>query len=160
MVADFLDSAGSALLLAVLAVAALYVRRLLLQRGGASLDCALRVGKHRPGHGWHFGVVRYTPYHLEWFRTFSAAPQPKYTFVRPSFDVIGRRYPRNFEQHSMPRDAVVLHCTARTVDGRHVELELAVGEAALTGVLAWLESSPPGLHHHQHQPPDVRRSCG
>ena len=146
MVSDILDSAGTVLLLVVLAVGGLYARRLLLQRGGASLDCALRVGKHRPGHGWHFGVVRYTPRHLQWFRTFSVAPHPKHMFVRRSFDIIGRRYPRNFELQSVPHGAVVLHCTARTLDGRRVELELAVGERALTGMLAWLESSPPGAH--------------
>lgn len=157
MVSDILDSAGLVLLVAVLAVGVLYVRRMLLQRGGASLDCALRVGKHRPGQGWHFGVVRYTPRHLQWFRMFSAAPHPKYTFVRRSFEIIGRRYPRNFELHAVPSDAVVLHCTARTIDGRRVELELAVGERAFTGMLAWLESAPPGAHQPLPWTPQQRR---
>lgn len=156
MVIEILDFAGLLLLVVVLALAFLYVRHALLRRGGAKLACAVRVGKNLPGRGWHFGVVRYTPRHLQWFRTFSVGWHPKYTFVRRSFEVIGRRHPRNFETHSVPYNAVVLHCRARTLGGDFVELELAVGERALMGMLAWLESVPPGAH----QPPPSRRSSG
>jgi hypothetical protein len=153
VVFDILDSAGLLVLLAVLLLGALIARRRFLRRRGATLDCALRIGAARAGHGWRLGIVRYTPAHLQWYRVFSVSLQPKFTIVRRSIEVVGRRYPRGFELHSIPHGAVVAQCTARTSDGRPVGLELAMGEAALTGFLAWLESAPPGAHQH----PDARR---
>ncbi|MGH8890172.1 MAG: DUF2550 domain-containing protein [Acidothermaceae bacterium] len=154
MVFDILDSAGTLVLLAVLALVVLIVRHTLLRRSGATLHCALRLGTARAGRGWHVGVMRYSPGRLQWFRLFSVAPNPKVALLRRSIEVVGRRSPRGFELHSIPHGAVIARCIARTPDGEAIHLELAMGERALTGFLAWLESAPPGAH----QSPDVRRA--
>lgn len=153
VVFDILDSAGVLVLFVVLLAVALITRSALLRRNGASLPCALRLRTSRSGHGWRLGIVRYTPRHLQWFRIFSLSPNAKFTFVRRTIDVVGRRAPRGFELHSIPHGAVVVHCNAVTAHGEPLDIELAVGERALTGLLAWLESAPPGAH----QRPDVRR---
>lgn len=154
MVFDILDSAGSVVLLVVFILIVLVVRHTLLRRSGATLHCALRLGTARPGRGWHVGVMRYSPARLEWFRLFSFAPNPKVTLMRRSIEIVGRRAPRGFELHSIAHGAVVARCDARTAEGQPVRLELAMGERALTGFLAWLESSPPGAH----QSPDARQA--
>lgn len=153
MLFDILDGAGLVVLLFVLAVAAFVVRLAMLRRGGASITCAFRLADARPGRGWRFGVVRYTPHHLQWFRMFSAAPNAKHTFVRRGFEITGRRKPRGFELHAIPHTAVVVQCVATTRDRRPVAFELAMGESTMTGFLAWLESAPPGAH----QRPDARQ---
>ena len=152
MVFDILDAAAMLALLVVLAAFGLLVRRTLLRRQGAALPCALRIGAVRPGHGWHLGIMRYTPQQLQWFRIFSAAPHPKLALMRRRIEIVGRRQPGGFELHSIPQGAVVIRGAAVTSDGEPVDLELAMGERALTGFLAWLESSPPGAH----QRPGVR----
>lgn len=152
MAFDILDSAGLLVLLVVLALGGLLVRRAVLRRNGASLYCALRIGMSQSTLGWHLGVVRYTPHHLQWFRIVSAAPHAKYTFVRRSIEVIGRREPRGYE-HSITHAAVVAQCRALTRDGRELHVEFAMGEAAMTGFLSWLESAPPGAHQNR----DLRR---
>jgi hypothetical protein len=47
---------------------------------------------------------------------------------------------------------VVVACDVITRQGDPVDIELAMSEAALTGFLAWIESSAPGAHTH----PDTR----
>ena len=153
MLFDILDSAGVIVLLFIIVVAAFLVRLAMLRRGGASVACAFRHTDARPGRGWRFGVVRYTPRHLQWFRIFSAAPNAKHTFVRRGFEITGRRKPRGFELHAIPHTAVVVQCVAMTRDRQPVAFELAMGEMMMTGFLAWLESVPPGAHQH----PDARR---
>lgn len=153
MLFDILDGAGVVVLFFVLVVVAFVVRLAMLRRGGASITCALRLTDARPGRGWHFGVVRYTPGHLQWFRMFSLAPNAKRTFARRGFEITGRRKPRGFELHAIPHTAVVVQCVATTRDRQPIAFEFAMGETTMTGFLAWLESAPPGAHQH----PDARR---
>jgi hypothetical protein len=145
---EILDTVGLLVLLLVLVGVALFARLTMLRRNGATINCAFRFTDARPGRGWHFGVVRYTPRHLQWFRTFSAAPQAKFTFVRRSFEITGRREPRGFELHAVPHTAVVVQCVANGRDGRPIAFELAMGAMTVTGFLAWLESAPPGAHQN------------
>ena len=148
MVFEVLDSAGLVVLLVVLALCGLLIRRAVLRRNGAALYCAIRVGFSQSTRGWHLGVVRYTPQHLQWFRIVSAAPHAKFTLVRRSIEVVGRREPRGYE-HSITHAVVVAQCRALTRDGRELDVELAMGEAAMTGFLSWLESAPPGAHQNR-----------
>jgi uncharacterized protein DUF2550 len=150
---DILDGAGAVVLLLIVGVLAFLVRLAMLRRGGASIACAFRYTDARPGRGWHFGVVRYMPAHLQWYRMFSLAPNAKHTFTRRGFEITGRRKPRGFELHAIPHTAVVVQCVATTRDGQPVAFELAAGATTMTGFLAWLESVPPGAHQH----PDARR---
>ncbi len=162
MLFDILDGAGLVVLVVVLvvvfAVAAIVVRLAMLRRGGASITCAFRFADARPGRGWRFGVVRYTPQHLQWFRMFSLAPNAKHTFGRRSFEITGRRKPGGFELHAIPHTAAVVQCVALTRDRQPVSFELAMAAATMTGLLAWVESAPPGAHQNPRaRDPRLRR---
>jgi hypothetical protein len=150
---EVLDTVGVLVLVVLAVTAVLFVRMTMLRRNGATINCAFRLREARPGRGWRFGVVRYTPRHLQWFRTFSPAPHPKFTLSRRSFEITGRREPRGFELHAIPHTAVVVQCVANDRGGRPLAFELAMGATTMTGFLAWLESAPPGAHHHR----DARR---
>lgn len=144
-VIPFLDAAGLAVLLVLLALVALALRRRWLQRAGGTFDCSLRMGRGGPGRsagygkGWTLGVARYTGDSLEWFRVFSWSPRPRHSFPRRQLLVRGRRRPSGPEAFALLTGAVVVECG---VDGRTVELGLT--EDALTGFLSWLEAAPPG----------------
>jgi hypothetical protein len=56
--------------------------------------------------------------------------------------VVSRRLPDSAEEASLGPGRVVIEC--KLPDEATVELALA--ESALTGLLAWLESAPPGTH--------------
>jgi Protein of unknown function (DUF2550) len=56
--------------------------------------------------------------------------------------VVDRRSPRGPEVFALLADAVVVRCLDGEGPG---SVELAMGQDTLTGFLAWLESSPPGI---------------
>lgn len=143
--AALLDSLGIAAAVCAVAFAALFVRRRLLSRSGATFECSLRTttsGRATPiaaSRGWTLGVGRYNGDNLEWFRVFSFSPRPKHVFKR-SLHVLGRRSPQGAEAFSLYAGHVVVQvqCDARR------RAELAMSEGALTGMLAWTEAAPPG----------------
>jgi hypothetical protein len=156
-VLDFLDGAGWLVLILVLLLLAWMLRRSLLRRRGATLHCGLRLHGGRPrrwwqANGWHTGIARYTPEDLQWFPLLSLGYQPRWTFVRRSIEIGGRRYPHGAELLAAPHGAVVVSCNIITRQGDSLDVELAMSDAALTGFLAWIESSAPGAHTH----PDTR----
>lgn len=129
------------LCLALVVVLGFVVRRRMLQRGAATFDCSLRETLATHGRGWTLGLARYGDDRIEWFRVFSWSPRPKRTFWRAQLQVRGRRRPTAAEAFAVAPNAVVVQCAFA---GRM--LEFAMDEAALTGLLAWLEASPPGRH--------------
>ena len=126
-----LDVIGVVLLAGCLVLLAFVARRYLLVRRGGTVE----MSWHR-GH-WSFGIGRYERDRLEWFRTFSLSPRPRYALMRGSVQVSSRRPPRGTEVWSLVPDAIVLECS--TVDGF---VEVALPSAAAVGFLAWLEASP------------------
>lgn len=122
----------------VLAVLALVVRRRLLTRD-AGFDMCVRVRRDSAARGWAFGVARYEGDALLWFRTFSVWPRPSREFRRDALQVLGRREATEAERIAMPTGHVVVECLD---DSRAVDLTMT--EPALTGMLAWKESAPPG----------------
>ncbi|HEX5288924.1 MAG TPA: DUF2550 domain-containing protein [Streptosporangiaceae bacterium] len=156
--------AGWALLL-VLAVAALVAivlasRRILLGRTGGTVECGLRATRAAP---WRLGLAAYKPDQLYWFSAFGLRLRPQEAFDRRSLSVLARRPAVPAEVISIGAGTVVVECQtepreggrprqgARAGEGGRAEnppaprtVELAMSEAALTGFLAWLESSPPG----------------
>jgi hypothetical protein len=113
------------LLVVILAVAlacaaGIAVRRVLIERRGGSVDCALRRGTDRH---WRLGVAAYRGY------------------ARRGLAVVSRRPADDTETTSLGPGAVVVECD--TADGA-AHIELALSEGALTGFLAWLEAAPPG----------------
>lgn len=125
----------------VLAAAFLATRRFALERGGGTVECGLR----RPGRNrgrWRLGVASYQPDELRWYTAFGVTPRPTVTFPRRDLAVLSRRIPDPAEAASLGPGRVVVQC--RLTVGETVEL--ALHESALTGLLAWLESGPPGSH--------------
>jgi len=67
---------------------------------------------------------------------------------RGSLTVVSRRRPEPQEVSSLGADTVIVRCTARTASGTtsgaepEQQVELAMGEAAMMGFLAWLEAAP------------------
>jgi len=131
--------------LALLAFVALAVvawfslrRRFITQGAGGSFDMSTNRNVD-PGSGWMVGFAVYRHAELCWYRTFSLSPRPRYRFVRGTVLIEGRRAPAGREVHAVTIGHVIVdtknECGVR---------QLAMSANALTGLLSWLESSPPG----------------
>lgn len=149
MVIRVIDAATAVLVLLALLLAAIVVRRIILQRDGGTIPCSLRLSSQRGGsHSWTHGFCRFGVSELQWFRLFSLSPRPRREFTRNRLKIRGRREPHGAEIIAVPPGAVVLECDLRTYRGGTRNVEIAIPAAALTGFLAWLESSPPGSYMH------------
>ena len=104
-----------------------------------TFEFSVRVRSARAGRGWILGVGRYTGDALEWFRIFSLAPRPRFTYSSLRAGVRRPREPSGVEAYSLYSGHIVVTC--RTPSGL---LEVAMSPDALTGFLAWLEAAPPG----------------
>ncbi|MCD6639968.1 MAG: DUF2550 domain-containing protein [Nocardioides sp.] len=134
-----LDVVGLVLLVVLLYGIALIVRRRLLARHGGTFELSFRSRTTHPGRGWLLGIGRYSGDSLEWFRIFSLSARPKRSWHRDHLAYAGRRAPEGVEEVSLYEGHVVVSCTYRDV-----AVELAMSEASLTGLQAWLEAGPPG----------------
>jgi hypothetical protein len=148
-VAGVLALVAGWVLLLVLAVAALVAvvlasRRILLGRTGGTVECGLRASRADP---WRLGLAAYKPDQLYWFSAFGLRLRPEEAFDRRSLSVLARRPAAPAEVVSIGAGTVVVECQTEPDDDALPgprTVELAMSEAALTGFLAWLESSPPG----------------
>ena len=114
------------------------VRRTLIERGGGSVECGLRLAGDRR---WRLGLAAYQPDELRWYPVFGLRLRPGAFFARRALSVISRRPADPVEVTSVGSDAVVVECET----GKPTErIELALSADALTGFLAWLEAAPPG----------------
>ncbi|WP_232831910.1 DUF2550 domain-containing protein [Nocardiopsis sp. FIRDI 009] len=137
------------LLLALLAVlAAVTLRRWFLVRRGGAVECYLRAPGVRGRRGsWRIGFGRYGTESLGWFPIFSLRPRPTAMLSRRGLVVVGRRSPDEDDRVHLPGDVSVLQVAWTGSDGAdplEPEFEIAMGDAALTGFLSWMESMPPG----------------
>jgi hypothetical protein len=123
----------------VLAAAGLAIRRILLERRGGTVECGLR----RPSGTWRLGVAAYEADELRWYDTVGVLLSPEEVLERRTLSVTSRREAYPAETALLRPGMVVATCRA----GELAEtVELAMGEAALTGFLAWLEAAPPGSY--------------
>jgi hypothetical protein len=130
------------LILVLLLAAGITVRRLLLDRGGGTVECGLR----RPEGSWRLGVAAYQQDELRWYQVFGILLTPDEVFERRALSVVSRRRSDPVEAASLGEGTVVVECQV----GEEAEtVELAMGESALTGFLAWLEAAPPGSYLDQ-----------
>ncbi len=113
-------------------------RRTLIERGGGSVDCGLRRAQNRR---WRLGLAAYGPEELRWYPVFGVRLRPYEVFARHTLSVVSRRPADPVEVASLGAGTVVVECDTGARVGR---IELALGEDALTGFLAWLEAAPPG----------------
>lgn len=140
---------AAVLVVLFLAAAVLASRRYLLERSGGTVECALR----RPaGSGaWRLGVLSYQRDTLRWHGALGVLLRPERVFSRRSLSVVARRPAGPSETVTLGADRIVVEVSVKPAadasgssPGEHVEL--AMTDQALTGFLAWLESSPPGSH--------------
>jgi hypothetical protein len=133
------------LVLLVLAAAALAFRRYLLERNGGTVDCALRIPA---GTGsWRLGVLLYAHDEFRWHGALGVLLRPEHVFHRRSLSVVSRRPADATEAVSLGSERIVVKVEVATpADAATSQVELAMTDQALTGFLAWLESSPPGSH--------------
>ena len=122
----------TALALVVLAVLALTGRVRHLGRRVGSFECALR----RPGQrDWTSGIAVFGSGRLDWHRLVSLAHRPARSFVRRELEIVGRR-----RRGPGPRGGEVVEVACRY---RGEDLELAMVDQALAGLVSWLEAAPP-----------------
>ena len=127
------------LAIVVLCAIGLASRRMLLDRGGGTVECGLR----RPGGSWRLGVAAYEEDELRWYGAVGVLLTPEEVLARQTLSVAARREAYPAEAPLLGRGMVVVSCTA----GETPEtVELAMAQDALTGFLAWLESAPPGSY--------------
>ena len=138
------------LILLVLAASGIAVRRFLLERRGATVECGLR----RQGGSWRLGVASYQLDEFRWYRVFGLSMRAERSFPRRDLAVVARRPPTEEEVTIFGPDRIVAECQfgvsggpgGDAVAGGASTVDLALAESALTGLLAWLESAPPGSH--------------
>ena len=126
------------LILLVAAASGIAARRFLLERGGATVECGLRLH----GRSWRLGVASYQLDEFRWYGIFGISMCPEQTFPRRDLAVVARRPPTEEEITILGPGRIVAECQL----GASATIDLALAESALTGLLAWLESAPPGSH--------------
>jgi Protein of unknown function (DUF2550) len=135
------------LMIVVLAGTGIALRRVMLERGGGTVDCGLRR-KAPDGSwlAWRLGVARYQRDERRWHLIFGVLLRPDVVLARRSLVIATRRHPDAAEAVSLGGEAVIVECR----EGPQAQpVELAMSEDALTGFLAWLEAAPPGSHLDQ-----------
>ena len=130
-------------------IVALFIRRRLIARGGGTFELSVNERppseSHRSGRGWTLGVGRYSGESLEWFRAFSLRTKPTMVLDRRQLEVLGRRAPEGAEGFALYTGHVIVECRRDAVD----KVQLALSPQSLTGLLSWIESSPPGLNSNR-----------
>jgi len=128
------------LLFVFVIAAALASRRYLLERGGGTVECGLRIPAQRGA--WRLGVASYRGDELCWYGALDVRFRPEQVFHRRSLTVLSRRASLSGETSVLGPEHIVVELSTSGADN----VELAMTEEALTGFLAWLEASPPGSH--------------
>src|SRR5260370_3424760 len=75
------------LVLVVVAAGGVAVGRILLDRGGGTVECGLR----RPGGTWRLGVAAYGADELRWYDSFGVLLTPEEVMSRRTLSVTSRR---------------------------------------------------------------------
>ena len=117
------------------------MRRRVLARSGGAFDMSVNCGMPTAqAKGWMHGLAVYGDTELEWFRTFSLSLRPRYRFTRGDVRIEGRREPVGHEVYAIHAGHLIVAHRQR----RPGVKQFAMSANALTGLLSWLESSPPG----------------
>jgi hypothetical protein len=122
------------LILVVLAAGGLAARRILLDRGGGTIECGLR----RPGGRWRLGMAAYRASELRWYGAFGFRLAP--SEVRPGGErgVGARRRPTTAEASRLGPGKVVVSCRTWKPSGA------AAGASEPAAPLAFEELAGPG----------------
>lgn len=133
------------LLAVAVAASTLILRQVLISRRGGVVVCALRRSPSAP---WRHGLAEYQRGQLSWYRSLSFRLRPNVVFDRAELRIVRSRPPTPAETVRLGPGAIIAECASAAVPAAGAApavqrpVELAMTEAALTGLLAWLESSP------------------
>src|SRR2546429_7414571 len=117
------------LVVVVLAAVGIAGRRILLDRGGGTVECGLR----RPGGTWRLGVAAYGAGELRWYDGFGVLLTPEEVLSRGSLSVTSRRDADAAEAGS-PRPGMGLVPCPR--GGKPGTVRAALGRTPATRLLA------------------------
>ena len=122
---------------------AVVLRRVVISRRGGVVECALR---HGPDGAWLHGLAEYRGSHLYWHRSLSLRLRPHAAFDRSQLAVLRSRPASPGADVRLGPGQVIVQCEAilrhRGGPPARRAIELAMSQAALTGLLSWLEASP------------------
>jgi hypothetical protein len=129
------------LLVLALALAGVVLRTAVISRRRGVVECALRPVTAAT---WRHGLAEYQRSQLCWHRSLSLRPGPSVRLDRADLHIARTRPPTSNEAARLGPGIVVAECTVGDQLPGHEPrtVELALSAAALTGLLAWLESSP------------------
>ena len=129
-----------------------------LTRQGGSFECSVLLNADDPQNSWVLGVARYVDEDLEWFRYYAASTRPWFQLARQRCDVLQVREPAPAEAATLFPGHRVLELQYTTSDDRLEQWHLAMSTESMTGLLAWLEASPPGQSPRSTHSPAERDS--
>jgi hypothetical protein len=135
----FVEPLAASLSAAIGLLLVLVLRRRALQRPRGSFALSVKRASVVSPRGWRPGIALYRADEVLWFSLFSLAWWPKYRLHRGEVTVEGRRAPVGQEIHVLPPDNVIATCVSDIGVS-----QLAMTVSSLTGLLAWMEASPPG----------------
>ncbi len=125
------------------AVAWLVARFWIITRHGGVVECGLR---QMSSTKWRYGVAEYERDQLCWHHSVGVRLRPAVCFPRAGLRIVRSRPPGAAEADRFGPEVVIADCESRpTLPARphNVQrIELAMSQAALTGLLSWLEASP------------------
>ena len=134
-----LDSLFLVIAIASLLVTLLVIRRRMVARRSGTFDLSICRQAGPQPTAWVIGVGSYGRESLDWYRTFSFAWWPRHRFLRSDLEVLDRRDPEGNEAFALDAGDVIVR-----INHASGVQQFAMSPSALTGLLAWLESSPPG----------------
>jgi Protein of unknown function (DUF2550) len=124
-------------------VACLALRSRVIARHGGIIECGLR---ETPNAKWRQGLAEFQRTQLCWHPAVSLRLRPQACFDRAGLLIARSRRPTDAEAARFGAEIIIAECEIRhaepTGPGDIVRVELAMSQAAFTGLLAWLESSP------------------
>ena len=127
-------------------VACLAVRSRVIARHGGIVECGVR---ETPTAKWRQGLAEFQRSQLCWHPAVSLRLRPQACFDRAGLVIARCRRPTDAEAARFGTEIIIAECEIRhaepTGPGDIGQVELAMSQAAFTGLLAWLESSP---HFH------------
>lgn len=97
-----------------------------------------------PGVGWVLGFARYRGDRLDWYRAFSLALRPSRSFSRAGTSWQRRRVATALEEVVLFDNSWIVTIKDRFTGHEH---NLAIDLENVLGLMAWLESAPPGSHY-------------
>jgi len=130
------EALGLLLGLAVLLLAALTVRRRILQRRYPCFEASVRTSVKTMGRGWTLGLGCYDGDLLRWYRLLSFGTRARLVLDRRTLSITGSRCPTGPEARALLAGHVVL-----AVHDGDRSVELGIGDAVRTHLTAWIETA-------------------